>query len=210
MWLSDISVKRPVFATVISLLLVSLGVLSFLELPVREYPDISPAVVSVRTDYPGASAAVVETRITQVMESEISGISGVKSISSSSVDGQSRINIEFDLDRDIDNAANDVRDRVSMVQNRLPEDVELPRVMKQDSDARPILWMSLLDNTGRSHMDLTDYVDRYVVDRLETISGVSSIRTMGGGRPSMRIWIDRMALAARNLTVVDIENALKR
>jgi len=210
MWLSDISVKRPVFATVISLLLVSLGVLSFLELPVREYPDISPAVVSVRTDYPGASAAVVETRITQVMESEISGISGVKSISSSSVDGQSRINIEFDLDRDIDNAANDVRDRVSMVQNRLPEDVELPRVMKQDSDARPILWMSLLDNTGRSHMDLTDYVDRYVVDRLETISGVSSIRTMGGGRPSMRIWIDRLALAARNLTVVDIENALKR
>jgi multidrug efflux pump len=210
MWLSDTSVKRPVFATVISLLLVSLGILSFWELPVREYPDITPAVVSVRTNYPGASAAVVETRITQVMESEISGISGVKSITSSSMDGQSRINIEFNLDRNIDDATNDVRDRVSMVQNRLPEDVELPRVMKQDSDARPILWMSLLDNTGRSHMDLTDYVDRYVVDRLETISGVSSIRTMGGGRPSMRIWIDRIALAARNLTVIDIENALQR
>ena len=210
MWLSDISVKRPVFATVISLLLVSLGALSFYELPVREYPDIAPAVISVRTNYTGASADVVETRITQVLEGEISGIAGVKSISSTSRDGQSRINIEFNLDRDIDNAANDVRDRVTSVLNRLPDDVELPRVMKQDSDARPILWMSLLDSSGRSQMELTDYVDRYVVDRLETVSGVSSVNALGSGRPSMRIWLDRLALAARNLTVTDIENALLR
>ena len=210
MWLSDVSVKRPVFATVISLLLVSLGILSFYELPVREYPDISPAVISVRTNYTGASSDVVETRITQVLEGEISGIAGVKSISSTSRDGQSRINIEFNLDRNIDNAANDVRDRVTSVLNRLPDDVELPRVMKQDSDARPILWMSLLDNTGRSQMDLTDYVDRYIVDRLATVSGVSSVNALGSGRPSMRIWLDRLALAARNLTVTDIESALLR
>ena len=210
MWLSDVSVKRPVFATVISLLLVSLGTLSFMELPVREYPDITPAVVSVRTNYIGASAEVIETRITQVLEGEISGIGGIKNIESSSVDGQSRINIEFNLDQDIDDAANDIRDRVTRMLNRLPDDVELPRVMKQDSDARPVLWMSLLDDGGRSHMEMTDYVDRYIVDRLATISGVSSIRVMGTGRPSMRIWLDRLALAARDLTVTDIEDTLRR
>ena len=136
MWLSDTSVKRPVFATVIALTLVAFGVLSFSILPLREYPDITPPVVSISTSYPGASASVVESRITTVIEDQISGIEGVKSIRSSSRDGGASINIEFDLDRDIDNAANDVRDRISRVNRMLPEDVRAPEVRKQDTDAR--------------------------------------------------------------------------
>ena len=210
MILSDISIKRPVFAAVISLLLLAFGILSFFELPLREYPDITPPIISIRTDYRGASAEVVETRITQRLEGEISGIGGVKNVSSTSRDGQSRINIEFDLDIDLDDASNDVRDRVGMVQNRLPEDVDLPRILKRDSDARPVMYLSLIDSFGRSRMELTDYAQRYIVDRLATVSGVSNVTMPGGSGPSMRIWLDRHSLAARDLTVTDIEDALRR
>ncbi len=209
MWLSDVSVKRPVFATVISLLLVAFGVLSFNYLPLREYPDINPPVVSISTDYVGASAEIVETRITQVIEDQISGIEGIKQITSSSRDGRSGINIEFALDRDIDEAANDVRDRVSRILGRLPEDVEKPEVAKQDSDARPIMYISL-SSDRMTMMELDDYARRYLEDRFAVIPGVASVGINGGGRPSMRIWLDRMALAARNLTVTDIEAALRR
>ncbi|MEX2352989.1 MAG: efflux RND transporter permease subunit, partial [Gammaproteobacteria bacterium] len=210
MWLSDTSVKRPVFATVLSLLLLALGILSFNELTVREYPDISPPIISIFTSYTGASAEVIESRITQILEGEISGIAGIKSISSSSQDGRSSIRIEFDLDRDIDDAANDIRDRISAVQRRLPDDADVPTIWKQDSDASPILWMSLVNNTEMSPMEVTDYVDRHIVDRFTVISGVSQVNFNQSGRPSMRIWLDRMALAARNLTVADIQNALLR
>ncbi|MEQ8861013.1 MAG: efflux RND transporter permease subunit [Pseudomonadales bacterium] len=209
MWLSDVSVKRPVFATVISLLLVAFGVLSFNYLPLREYPDINPPVVSISTDYVGASAEIVETRITQVIEDQISGIEGIRQITSSSRDGRSGINIEFDLDRDIDEAANDVRDRVSRIVGRLPEDVEKPEVAKQDSDARPIMYISL-SSDRMTMMELDDYARRYLEDRFAVIPGVASVGINGGGRPSMRIWLDRLALAARNLTVTDIEAALRR
>ena len=141
MWLSDTSVKRPVFATVISLLLVAFGVLSFNYLPLREYPDISPPIVSVSTTYVGASADVIETRITQLIEDQISGIDGIKAIRSSSRDERSSVTIEFDLDRDMEEAANDVRDRVSRVVGRLPEDVEIPIVAKYDSDRRPVMHL---------------------------------------------------------------------
>ncbi len=209
MLLSDVSVRRPVFATVLSLLLLAFGVLSFFELPVREYPDVTPPVISVDTSYSGASAEVIESRVTQMLEAEISGIAGIKSVSSRSSDGRSSINIEFDLDRDIDDAANDVRDRVSRAVRRLPDDVDPPRISKQDSDARPVLYLSL-SSDSMSPMDLTDYAERYISDRFAVISGVSRVGISGSGRPSMRIWLDRQALAARNLTVMDIETALRR
>lgn len=209
MWLSDISVKRPVFATVISLLLVAFGVLSFTMLPLREYPDINPPVVSISTSYVGASAEVIETRITQVIEDQISGIEGIKNITSSSRDERSNVNIEFALDRNIDEAANDVRDRVARVVGRLPAEVDPPVVAKQDSDARPIMFISL-SSSRLSMMELDDYARRYLVDRFAVIPGVAAVTVNGGGRPSMRIWLDRLALAARNLTVSDIEAALRR
>ncbi|MBK81960.1 MAG: multidrug transporter AcrB [Gammaproteobacteria bacterium] len=208
MWLSDVSVKRPVFATVISLLLLAFGVLSFNFLPLREYPDINPPVVSISTSYVGASAEIIETRITQVIEDQISGIEGIKQITSSSRDGRSSVNIEFALDRDIDEAANDVRDRVSRIVGRLPEDVEKPEVAKQDSDARPIMYISL-SSDRMTIMELDDYARRYLEDRFAVIPGVAAV-SVNGGRPAMRIWLDRLALAARNLTVSDIEAALRR
>ncbi len=209
MWLSDISVQRPVFASVISLALIAFGALSFNLLPLREYPDINPPLVSIRTAYVGASAEIIESRVTQVIEDQISGIEGIKSISSSSRDEASNINIEFELDRDIDEAANDVRDRVARIVGRLPEDVELPIVAKQDSDARPIMYISLT-SSRMSVMELNDYAERYIVDRFEIIPGVASAAMHGSGKPSMRIWLDRLALAARDLTVIDIEDALRR
>lgn len=208
MIISDLSVKRPVFATVISLLIVAFGVLCFRDLPLREYPNTSPPIVSVSTTYPGASAQVVESRVTQVIEDQISGIEGINSISSSSRDGRSRISIEFDLDRVIDEAANDVRDRVSRILDRLPEDIDPPEVSKADSDARPIQWFSLI-SSNMSLMELTDYANRYIIDQLTVIDGVANVMMNGSGRFSMRIWLDRIALAARGLTVLDIESALR-
>ena len=209
MWLSDVSVKRPVFATVISLLLIAFGILSFNYLPLREYPDIQPPLVSIRTDYIGASAEIVESRITQPIEDQISGIAGIKTINSSSRDERSSVNIEFNLGRDIDEAANDVRDRVSRILDRLPEDAGVPEVAKQDSDARPIMYISLTSSV-MSKIELDDYAQRYIVDRFAVLPGVAAVVINGGGRPAMRIWLDRLALAARNLTVTDIEDALAR
>src|SRR5690606_32249671 len=136
MILSDVSVKRPVFATVISLLLISFGILSFMELPLREYPDTSQPVVNISTSYPGASAEVVESQITQLLEDQINGIDGVVSINSSSSDGSSSISVEFDVSRDIETAANDIRDKISRVTRGLPEGVDPPQIAKNDSDGR--------------------------------------------------------------------------
>jgi multidrug efflux pump len=209
MWLSDLSVKRPVFATVLSLMLIAIGALSFRDLTVREYPDTVAPTVQVQVGYPGASADIVETRITQVLEGELSGIEGVKSIRSTSRDQRSQLTVEFTLDRNLDEAANDVRDRVSRVIRRLPEDADAPSVQKADTDTQPIMWLTLASDS-MSMMDLTDYMERYVLDRFATIPGVSQINRFGAGGPSMRVWIDRVALAARNLTVTDIEAALQR
>lgn len=209
MLLSDISVKRPVFATVISLLLIAFGIVSFTRLPLRELPDIDPPVVSIDTRYTGASAAVIETRITQLLEDSISGIEGIKSISSTSQDGLSRITVEFRLSRDVDAAANDVRDRVSRTRNNLPEEANPPEVAKADSDTDPILWYSLSSPT-LDVLALTDYAERQIVDRLSVVDGVANIRIGGGQRYAMRIYLDRQALAARQLTVDDVEQALRR
>ncbi len=210
MWLSDTSVKRPVFATVLSMLLVAIGALSFRDLTVRENPDTVAPTVQVQVGYPGANAEVIETRITQVLEAELSGIEGVKNIRSQSRDGQASLTVEFYLDRNLDEAANDVRDRVARVSRRLPDDADQVGVQKADADSQPVMWLTLASSDGMSLMDLTDYMERYLLDRFATIPGVSQINIFGSGGPSMRVWIDRQALTARNLTVSDIETALTR
>ncbi len=208
MILSDLSVKRPVLAAVISLLLVAFGIFSLLKLTVREYPDIDPPVVSVSTVYPGAAANIVETKVTQPLEDQISGIEGVRSIESRSRDGQSDITIEFTLTRDIDAAANDVRDRISRALQDLPLEADPPEISKADSDASPILWL-VLSSDSMSSLDLTDYADRYLVDRFAALNGVSRVVIAGERRYAMRIWLDRKALAARDVTVADIERVLR-
>jgi multidrug efflux pump len=209
MILSDLSVKRPVFASVLSLLMIALGVVSFQMLPLREYPDIDPPVVSIDTTYPGAAATVVETRITQLIEDRIAGVEGINFISSSSQDGRSRISVEFSTDRDIDNAANDIRDRISGLIDSLPEEAEAPAIEKTDSSDDVIIWLSLISES-MSGLELTDYANRYLVDRLSVLPGVARVRVGGGLEYSMRIWLDRTQLAARNLTVNDVEEALRR
>jgi multidrug efflux pump len=208
MWLSDVSVKRPVLATVINALLVVFGLFALANVSVREYPDIDPPIVSVSTNYPGASAAVVETKITQVLEDRIAGIEGLRTLSSTSSDGRSNINVEFTLSRNVDDAANDVRDRVSRALGNLPEEADPPEISKADVDANPILWM-VLSSDRLTPIELSDYADRFLVDRLGAIDGVSAIRIGGERRPAMRIWLDRKALAARGLTSADVEAALR-
>jgi multidrug efflux pump len=208
MFLSDISVKRPVFATVVNLLLVVFGVVSISLLSLREYPDIDPPVVSINTNYPGASASIVETRITQLIEERISGIEGIKNIESSSRNGSSSISIEFDLSRDIDAASNDVRERVSRVLNSLPDQAEPPEVSKSNSDEDVIIWYNLRSD-NLSVMELTDYADRFVVDRLSVAEGVARVQLGGGRRYAMKVWLDRNAMAARDITVTDIESVIR-
>jgi multidrug efflux pump len=209
MVLSDISIKRPVFATVISLILVVLGMAAGSRLAVREYPAIDPPVVSVTTVYKGASNEVMESRITELVEAAVAGIEGVKTISSISREERSNVTIEFHLTRDVDDAAADVRDKVSRIISRLPEAAELPIISKVDSDARAIVWFTLTSER-MSQMELTDYARRYLVDRLSIVPGVASVFISGERRFAMRVWLDRQALAARGLTVDDVEQAIRR
>ena len=209
MVLSDFSVKRPVVAIVASLLLMVFGVFALLQLSVRETPNIERPIVSVRVVYPGASSDVIESRVIQPIEDQISGIEGIKSISSSSRDAFGWVTIEFNLDRDIDDAANDVRDQVSRVAPRLPPEADTPVVQKADQDAEPILWVNIFSAT-RSAMEVSDYVDRYIRDRIASIDGVAFTWFGGERKRSMRVWLDRRALAARQITVTDVESALRR
>ncbi|MFO7305104.1 MAG: efflux RND transporter permease subunit [Gammaproteobacteria bacterium] len=209
MRLSEISVRRPVFATVVSLLLLIFGLVSLDRLPIREYPDIDRPVVSVTTRYVGASAPVIETKITQVIEDSVAGIEGILKIESESEDERSQVRIEFDVSRDMDAAANDVRDRVSRVLSSLPEEADPPEIIKADASAEPVMFISFSSDT-MSLLELTDYAERNLIDRLSTVPGVARVSIGGARRPSMRIWIDRQALAARRLTVSDIEDALRR
>lgn len=209
MLLSDVSIKRPVFATVMSLLLVVLGLIAFTRLTLRELPNIDPPIVSVSVAYPGASAGVVETRITQVLEDAVAGIEGIETVESRSRNGESSVTIEFSLARDIEAAANDVRDAVSRVGDRMPEEADPPEIEKVEADAEVILWLNM-NSERMDTLELSDYAERYVVDRLSSIDGVAQVRVGGQQRYSMRVWLDREALAARGLTVNDVENALRR
>lgn len=208
MTLSDIAVRRPVLAFVFSALIVVFGVLGLRGLPLRELPDVDRPVVSVSADYPGANAEVVENRVTQIIEDQLSGIDGVETITSSSRDSSSRVTITFALDRNIEAAANDVRDSVSRIIDRLPQDVEQVEVSKQDSDARPFVWYNLLSDRMTSE-ELTDYAERTLLDRFSVIDGVARVRIGGQRRYSMRIWLDPQAMAARGVTVADIDGALR-
>ncbi|WOR13837.1 efflux RND transporter permease subunit [Hyphomonas sp. FCG-A18] len=209
MLISDTSIKRPVFASVISLILIIFGVVSFDRLSLREYPDIDAPIVSIDTRYAGASANVVETRITQVIEDRIAGVEGIRFINSNSTDGRSRITIEFGINQDIDAAANDIRDRISGVLDNLPEEADPPEVEKADSNDDVIIWLNLAAE-NMTTPELSDYAERYLVDRFSAVDGVARVRVGGSRNYALRIWIDRRALAARDLTVSDIEQALRR
>ncbi len=209
MILSDVSVRRPVFATVLSILLVILGLAALANLPVRQYPDVDPAVVSVETTYRGASAQVIETKVTQPIEDQVAGLEGLRKLTSGSRDGRSDIRLEFSLDRDVDEAANDVRDRVGRVVDALPDDADIPEVAKTDSNTRPIMWLNLTSPT-MTGLELTDYAERYLIDPFSAVPGVGRVRLSGARRYAMRIWINREALAARGLTVGEVAAALRR
>jgi multidrug efflux pump len=208
MLLSDISVKRPVFASVLSLILIIFGLVAYNRLPLREYPDIDAPIVSIDTRYPGASANVIETRITRVIEDRIAGVSGIRFINSNSTDGRSRISIEFSIDQDIDAAANDIRDRVSGVLDQLPPEADPPEIEKADANDDVIIWLNLASE-NLTTPQLTDYADRFLLDRFSALDGVARVQIGGARDYALRIWIDRRALASRNLAVSDIERALR-
>lgn len=209
MLLSDTAIKRPVLATVMAALIVVFGIVSFLRLPLREYPDIDPPVVTIDTRYPGASASIVETRITQVIEDRIAGVEGIRFISSNSSDGRSRISVEFRIDRDIDAAANDMRDRVQGILDNLPPEADPPEIEKADSSDDVIIWLNLASDKMTTP-EISDYAERFLVDRFSALDGVARIRVGGSRNYAMRVWLDRQSMAARNLTVSDIESALRR
>ena len=208
MFLSDISIRRPVLATVFSLLLVVFGIICFERLPVREYPDIDPPVVSVEVRYPGAAAAIVETRVTQIVEDAISGIEGIRTIDSESRDGIAAVTVEFYLDRDLEAAVNDIRDRVSRIMDNLPEEADPPEIFKVDSNSSVIMWLNLVSNRTDA-LALTDYAERYLVDQFSVLDGVARVFVGGARRYAMRVWLDRKAMAAQDVTVADVEQALR-
>ena len=207
MMLSDISVRRPVFAAVAAIILCVVGFAAFQSLTVRELPSVDPPVVSVGTTYRGASAEVIEERITEVIERQIAGIEGIDRINSASRDGSSRINISFTLDRDLDAAANDVRDAVSRTLSQLPEQADPPTVQKANADASPIMFLSFTSKT-LNRLQLSDYAQRYLVERFSTVPGVANVGVGGAQFYSMRVWLDPDAMAARGVTVEDVESAL--
>jgi len=208
MKLSELAIRRPVLAIVMSLVLVLFGLFSYQSLSVREYPDVDKPNVSISTTYRGAAADIIESEITQVIEDAVAGIAGVSRINSSSREESSSVNVEFELSRDIENATNDVRARVSRIVAQLPEEAEAPRISKTESDARPIMWLSMRsDRLGP--LELTDFADRNLVDPLSTVAGVASVRIGGARTYAMRIRINTAAVAAHNLTVQDLENAIR-
>lgn len=208
MIISDQSVRRPVFAAVVSLLLVILGLAAMLDLPVRQYPDVDSPVISIQTGYRGASAEVVETKITQLIEDRVAGIEGIEKLTSNSRDERSDIRVEFSLGRDIDAAANDIRDRVSRVVDQLPTEADPPEIAKVDNSTQAVMYLNLTSDRLNG-LEITDYADRFLIDRFSTVPGVARVGISGARRYAMRIWLERESLAARGLTVNDVEAALR-
>lgn len=209
MSLPEICIRRPVLASMMSLALVLFGIVGLSRLPVRELPDVDPPIVNVLTVYPGANSEVVETEITEPLEEVINSVEGIKTITSESREQVSAITIEFNLGRDIDLAAQDVRDRVARVRGQLPDEVDEPIVSKQDGDARPFLWIALYSETMTTR-ELTEFAENTLIDPLQTVSGVSSIIVGGSKRYAMRLWLDSEKMTARGITVLDVERALQR
>ena len=207
LFLSDISIKRPVFAAVVSLILVIFGLSSMKDLAIREYPDIDAPIVSVITLYKGAPATIIESQVTQIIEESVSGIEGVKQITSKSREERSEVTIEFVVSRDVDAAASDVRDKISGSVGNLPLDAESPIVLKTEADASPFIWIGMKSNEWNA-IQLSDYADRYLVDTFSVVPGVAKVLIGGERRPAMRIWLNRSSMAAYGVTVNDIEDAL--
>jgi multidrug efflux pump len=209
MILPQISIRRPVLTTMMSLALILFGLIALDRLPVRELPDIDPPIVSVTTVYPGASAAVVETEVTERMEEEINNIEGIKILSSQSREEVSTITIEFDLSRDVDQAAQDVRDRVSRVRGKLPLNIREPIVAKQDADAMAVIWIGV-NSAVYSPLELTQLAEKQIKNRLQTIRGVSNVIIGGEQRFAIRLWLDSEKMAAHQITVLDVDRALRQ
>jgi multidrug efflux pump len=207
--LPELCIKRPVFATVLSVAVLLVGLISYQRLSVREYPRIDEPVVSVETVYKGASAEVVESQVTKVLEDSLAGIEGVELMTSSSRSERSGITVRFKLSRDPDSAAADVRDKVARVRGRLPDEVDEPVIAKVETDSFPIIWIAV-SAPGKSQIEISDYAARYIKPRLSTLPGAADVRIFGERRPSMRIWVDRARLAAYRLAVQDVEDALRR
>ncbi len=207
--LSHLSIQRPVFATVMSLTILLFGIISFIRLPVREYPDIDPPIISVLTFYRGASPSVIETEITNVLEEQFATLEGVKTMTSSSREQGSVITIEFELNRNVDEAANDVRDRVARVRGALPREVDDPIVSKVDANAQAIVWIAL-SSTQHNGLELTDIADRILKERIQRLPGVGSVIIGGERRYAMRVWLDPLRMASHGLTTQDVEFAIRQ
>jgi len=208
MKLSEVSIRRPVLATVMSLAILLFGVISFFRTPVREYPNIDPPIVSIITVYRGAAPSVVEAEITELIEEELATVEGVKLLRSSSAEQVSRITVEFLLSRDVDQAANDVRDKLSRLRGRLPKEAEDPIVAKVDTNAQAVLWLALYGE-GFDNLQVSDIANVVLKERLQRMAGVGSVIVGGERRYAMRVWIDPARLAAYGLTVVDVDNAIR-
>ncbi len=209
MSLSSTCIKRPVFATVMNIILILVGCIGLVFLGVRDYPSVDPPIISVSTSFPGANADVIETQITEPLESAINGIPGIRSLTSQSRDGRSNITVEFELEVDLETAANDVRDKVSGAMRKLPKDIDAPTVSKADADAQPIFGVSLRSDK-RSLIDLSMYAEQYYKERLQTIAGVSSVSIWGEKRYSVRLRMDPALLTAYSVTPMDVRDAVSR
>jgi len=209
MYITDVSIRRPVVAWVMSLILVLFGIFVFWQLPVRELPSgLQPPVVQIKVEYKSASAPIIDEEVTQVIEDVIGGAEGVKNIDSKSENGKSTINIEFDTDIDLDNAANDIRERVARVVKSLPSESEPPQILKQAAGFTTTMWLALSSSTW-SDLELGDYAERYLVDQFSSVKNVGRIRVGGLRELSVRVWIDPIKLAANNLTIQEVENAIR-
>jgi multidrug efflux pump len=208
MKLSDLSIRRPVLASMVSLALVLFGAIGYTRLAVREFPDVDPPIVSVSTELPGANPQVVESAVTDILEEELSTVEGLRTLTSSSAEGFSNITLEFNLERGVEAAAQDVRDKVARVRGRLPQEVREPVVAKEEADAQPFFWLAL---SGENYdlLQLSDVGDRLVKSRLQTLPGVGQARIFGERRFSMRVWLSAAELSARGLTVQDVQAAIR-
>lgn len=210
MYITDVSIRRPVVAWVMSLILVVFGIFVFSKLPVRELPDgLQPPVVQIKVDYKSASAPIIDQEVTQVIEDVVGGTEGIKNIDSKSENGSSTINVEFETNIDLDDAANDIRERVARIVDNLPNEANAPQILKQAAGFTTTMWIAVTSSTW-SDLELGDYTERYLVDQFSSVKNVGRIRTGGLRDLSVRVWVDPIKLAANNLTIQEVESSLQK